>query len=71
MADIKRKMEAMEAGSEERKMSVREWRRLKRLPQGSVPWPSAAQKSSVGLEILKDCQFLTKARQLLHADHFR
>lgn len=36
MADLKRKIEAMELGSEERKMGVREWRRLKRIPQGSV-----------------------------------
>lgn len=36
MADLKRRIEAMEPGSEERKMGVREWRRLKRIPQGSV-----------------------------------
>ena len=36
MADLKCKIEAMEHGSEERKMGVREWRRLKRIPQGSV-----------------------------------
>ncbi|EPQ55832.1 ATP-dependent protease La [Gloeophyllum trabeum ATCC 11539] len=36
MADLKKKIEAMEPGSEERKMGVREWRRLKRIPQGSV-----------------------------------
>src|SRR6266576_5711576 len=36
MADLKRKIEVMAPGSEERKMGVREWRRLKRIPQGSV-----------------------------------
>lgn len=36
MAELKRKIEAMAPGSEERKMGVREWRRLKRIPQGSV-----------------------------------
>lgn len=36
MADLKRRIEAMEVGSEERKMGVREWRRLKRIPAGSV-----------------------------------
>ncbi|KAF8999813.1 Lon protease C-terminal proteolytic domain-containing protein [Cyathus striatus] len=36
MAELKRKIEAMEPGSEERKMGVREWRRLKRIPAGSV-----------------------------------
>ncbi len=36
LADLKRRIEAMEHGSEERKMGVREWRRLKRIPQGSV-----------------------------------
>ncbi|KAJ8508824.1 hypothetical protein ONZ45_g8946 [Pleurotus djamor] len=56
MADLKRRIEAMAPGSEERKMGVREWRRLKRIPQGSVengvirnylewltsiPWPNS------------------------------
>lgn len=36
MADIRAKIEAMAQGSEERKMAVREWRRLKRIPPGSV-----------------------------------
>ena len=36
MADIRTKIEAMAKDSEERKMAVREWRRLKRIPQGSV-----------------------------------
>lgn len=36
LADLRRKIEAMEVGSEERKMGVREWRRLKRIPSGSV-----------------------------------
>ncbi|KJA17866.1 hypothetical protein HYPSUDRAFT_45862 [Hypholoma sublateritium FD-334 SS-4] len=56
MAELKKKIEAMEPGSEERKMGVREWRRLKRIPAGSVengvirsylewltsvPWPNS------------------------------
>ncbi|KNZ81783.1 Lon protease like protein 2, peroxisomal [Termitomyces sp. J132] len=36
MADLKRRIEAMAVGSEERKMGVRERRRLERIPQGSV-----------------------------------
>ena len=36
LADIKAKIEAMIPGTEERKMGVREWRRLKRIPAGSV-----------------------------------
>ncbi|TRM56274.1 Lon protease C-terminal proteolytic domain-containing protein [Schizophyllum amplum] len=36
MSDLKRKIEAMLPGSEERKMGAREWKRLKRIPQGSV-----------------------------------
>jgi hypothetical protein len=36
MAGLRKCIEAMEVGSEERKMGVREWRRLKRIPQGSV-----------------------------------
>ncbi|KAG6899475.1 hypothetical protein C0993_009949 [Termitomyces sp. T159_Od127] len=63
MADLKRRIEAMEVGSEERKMGVREWRRLKRIPQGSVehgvirsylewlssiPWPNTTLVPSEG-----------------------
>ncbi|KLO17734.1 ATP-dependent protease La [Schizopora paradoxa] len=68
MADIRRKIEAMEPGSEERKMSVREWRRLKRIPQGSVengvirsylewltslPWPSETSPATTSAESLE------------------
>ncbi|KAJ6485879.1 ATP-dependent protease La [Mycena sanguinolenta] len=82
MADLKRRIEAMEPGSEERKMGVREWRRLKRIPQGSVengvirsylewltaiPWPNSALEP---LPILRDRSFLTAARAQLDSDHF-
>lgn len=85
MVDLKKKIEAMERGSEERKMGVREWRRLKRIPQGSVengvirsylewltamPWPSTSNDLSTTLETLKSRSFLTNARQQLDADHF-
>jgi ATP-dependent Lon protease len=33
---LKRKIEALSPGSEERKMGAREWKRLKRIPPGSV-----------------------------------
>lgn len=81
LADLKRKIEAMDHGSEERKMGVREWRRLKRIPQGSVengvirnylewltsiPWSS----HSAGASLMKDKAFLTNARQQLDTDHF-
>ncbi|KAI0944473.1 hypothetical protein AcW1_002170 [Taiwanofungus camphoratus] len=36
MADIRAKIEAMARDSEERRMAVREWRRLRRTPAGSV-----------------------------------
>ena len=36
MADIRSKIEAMAKDSEERKMAVREWKRLQRIPSGSV-----------------------------------
>ena len=36
LAELKAKIEAMLPGSEERKMGVRDWRRLKRIPAGSV-----------------------------------
>jgi ATP-dependent Lon protease len=38
MADVRAKIEAMTKDSEERKMAVREWKRLKRIPQGSVEY---------------------------------
>ncbi|KAF8515717.1 ATP-dependent protease La [Hysterangium stoloniferum] len=84
MADIRRKIEAMEVGSEERKTGVREWRRLKRIPQGSVehgvirnylehltelPW-SSSTTTSQSLETLKDRAFLRKARAQLDNDHY-
>ena len=47
MAELKRKIEGMAPGSEERKMGVREWRRLKRIPQGSVE--HGVVRSYVGL----------------------
>ena len=36
MAEIRSKIEAMAKDSEERKMAVREWKRLQRIPSGSV-----------------------------------
>ncbi|KAI5118621.1 hypothetical protein M0805_006989 [Coniferiporia weirii] len=85
MADIKRRIEAMERGSEERKMGVREWRRLKRVPQQSVeygvlrsylewlaalPWASLNDAPSTSTDVLKDRTFLVRARQQLDADHY-
>ncbi|KAJ7066744.1 ATP-dependent protease La [Mycena amicta] len=82
LADLKRRIEAMEPGSEERKMGVREWRRLKRIPQGSVengvirsylewltaiPWPNSLAQVP---RTITDRSFLTAAREQLDADHF-
>nr|GAT46762.1 ATP-dependent protease La [Mycena chlorophos] len=82
LADLKRRIEAMEPGSEERKMGVREWRRLKRIPQGSVengvirsylewltaiPWPNSAADAP---RAITDRSFLAAAREQLDADHF-
>lgn len=36
LSDMKKTIEAMTPGSEERKMAAREFKRLKRIPQGSV-----------------------------------
>lgn len=38
MGDVKRKIEAMEVGSEERRVGVAEWRRLRRIPQQSAEY---------------------------------
>ncbi|KAI0092261.1 Lon protease C-terminal proteolytic domain-containing protein [Irpex rosettiformis] len=86
LADVKVKIEAMAKDSEERKMAVREWKRLKRIPQGSVeygvirnylewlvaiPWPgSSTTAPSTSLETLRDRNFLKKTRQQLDADHY-
>ncbi|PPR02300.1 hypothetical protein CVT24_011638 [Panaeolus cyanescens] len=85
MADLKRKIEAMEPGSEERKMGVREWRRLKRIPAGSVenglewltaiPWPNStplpgSNEAELTESKIRDKSFLTSARAQLDADHF-
>ncbi|KAJ7695075.1 ATP-dependent protease La [Mycena rosella] len=82
MAELKRRIEAMEQGSEERKMGVREWRRLKRIPQGSVengvirsylewltavPWPNSALEPP---RPIRDRSFLASARAQLDSDHF-
>ncbi|KAF7309696.1 Lon protease-like protein [Mycena indigotica] len=82
LADLKRRIEAMEPGSEERKMGVREWRRLKRIPQGSVengvirsylewltaiPWSNSTSETP---RAITDRSFLTAAREQLDADHF-
>ncbi|OAX40690.1 ATP-dependent protease La [Rhizopogon vinicolor AM-OR11-026] len=85
LADLRRKIEALDVGTEERKVGVREWRRLKRIPQGSVengvirsylewltsvPWPSTSTPASASLDVLKDHSFLTRARAQLDADHY-
>ncbi|KAF8714415.1 hypothetical protein AX14_012711 [Amanita brunnescens Koide BX004] len=85
MADLKRKIEGIAPGSEERKMGVREWRRLKRIPQGSVehgvvrsylewltsiPWPNSTYILPTSQPQLRDRAFLTNARAQLDADHF-
>lgn len=38
LAEIRRRIEAMERNTDERKMAVREWRRLKRIPQQSAEY---------------------------------
>ncbi|KAJ7746882.1 ATP-dependent protease La [Mycena maculata] len=82
LADLKSRIEAMQPGSEERKMGVREWRRLKRIPQGSVengvirsylewltavPWPNSALEAP---HTIRDRSFLSTARAQLDSDHF-
>ncbi|EKM75409.1 hypothetical protein AGABI1DRAFT_80018 [Agaricus bisporus var. burnettii JB137-S8] len=82
LADLKKRIEAMDPGSEERKMGVREWRRLKRIPQGSVEngvirsyldWLTSVPWSNTPVQVnggIKDKAFLQKARDQLDADHF-
>ncbi|CAL1698106.1 unnamed protein product [Somion occarium] len=85
MAEIRTKIEAMAQGSEERKMAVREWRRLKRIPPGSVehgvvrnylewltavPWPGSSGNLSTSMDVIRSRDFLPSARRQLDADHF-
>ncbi|KAI0717733.1 ATP-dependent protease La [Cerioporus squamosus] len=86
MAEIRAKIEAMAKDSEERKMAVREWKRLQRIPAGSVehgvirnylewitsiPWPSSAAYADVAYtDKLKDRAFLANARKQLDEDHY-
>jgi len=63
MADLKRRIEAMEPGSEERKMGVREWRRLKRIPAGSVE--NGVIRSYVSLEFSSRVLSLNKILTLV------
>ncbi|TBU30927.1 ATP-dependent protease La [Dichomitus squalens] len=86
MAEIRNKIEAMAKDSEERKMAVREWKRLQRIPSGSVehgvirnylewltsiPWPSSAAYANItSSDKLKDRAFLTNARKQLDEDHY-
>ncbi|KAG5339801.1 hypothetical protein C0989_003481 [Termitomyces sp. Mn162] len=71
MADLKRRIEAMEVGSEEREMGVREWRRLNlngsARYHGQTPYLSSEAQSP---QPIKDKSFLTAARAQLDADHF-
>ncbi|KAL1745337.1 Lon protease C-terminal proteolytic domain-containing protein [Schizophyllum fasciatum] len=84
LSELKRKIEAMVPGSEERKMGAREWKRLKRIPQGSVengvirsylewltalPWAPAAAPSAAPAR-MRTRAFLTSARAQLDQDHF-
>ena len=63
MADLKRRIEAMEPGSEERKMGVREWRRLKRIPAGSLE--NGVIRSYVSLEFSSRVLSLNKTLTLV------
>lgn len=83
LAQLKQGIERMRKGSDERKMAIREWRRMKRIPTGSaengvvrgylewltsIPWPTEAQSSVAPKRT--DKSFLTDARAQLDADHF-
>ncbi|KIM26616.1 hypothetical protein M408DRAFT_330553 [Serendipita vermifera MAFF 305830] len=86
LADIRAKLEAMIPGSEERKTGVKEYRRLKRIPAGSMehgvirtyldwltqlPWPRINEElTDQSLKLMQDPSFLSKAREQLDADHF-
>ncbi|KAG8989042.1 hypothetical protein FRB90_002436 [Tulasnella sp. 427] len=81
---MKRKIAALAKGSEERTVAVREFRRLRKIPPGSVetsvvrnyldwllsvPWPSSTPHLEAEKAVL-DRAFLEKARATLDADHY-
>ncbi|EJD04952.1 ATP-dependent protease La [Fomitiporia mediterranea MF3/22] len=85
LAEVKRRIEAMERGSEERKMAVREWRRLKRIPQQSadhavvrnylewltaLPWPMENAQPSESAKAMRNRSFISRAKEQLDADHY-
>ncbi|KZT54761.1 hypothetical protein CALCODRAFT_438098 [Calocera cornea HHB12733] len=86
LAEVKKKIEGMVKGSEERKAGVREWKRLKMIPQGSVetgvirgylewltslPWPTEDGKSQAAEQsALLDPNFVANARATLERDHY-
>lgn len=57
LAEVKRKIEAMAQGSEERKTGVAEYRRLKRIPSGSAE--NGVIRNYVSLCRSSLCSFLT------------
>ncbi|KAI0063341.1 hypothetical protein BV25DRAFT_418853 [Artomyces pyxidatus] len=79
---MKRKIEALEAGSEVRRVAVSEWRRLKRIPTQSaehgvvrnylewltsLPWPTNTPRAVD--DTITDRTFLQNAQAQLDADH--
>ncbi|KDQ11191.1 hypothetical protein BOTBODRAFT_57522 [Botryobasidium botryosum FD-172 SS1] len=83
LSELRGKVEAMLDGSEERKMGLRELKRLKRIPTGSVehgvvrgylewltslPWPTSTSEKAFFPTPSR--AFLTNARKQLDADHF-
>ncbi|KAH8831090.1 ATP-dependent protease La [Flagelloscypha sp. PMI_526] len=84
LAALKAAIEKMLPGTEERKMGAREYRRLKRIPSGSVengvirsylewltslPWPTS-DPTPIAEKLLHAKPFLARAREQLDADHF-
>ena len=67
MSDLKRKIEAMAPGSEERKMGAREWKRLKRIPQGSVE--NGVIRSYVGIPDFFSSASINRLAVLLHSPY--
>ncbi|KZO97630.1 ATP-dependent protease La [Calocera viscosa TUFC12733] len=86
LADIKRRIEVLVKGSEERKAGVREWKRLRMIPPGSVetgvirgylewltslPWPTEDGKAHAAQQsALLDPDFVANARATLERDHY-
>ncbi|KAI0033504.1 Lon protease C-terminal proteolytic domain-containing protein [Vararia minispora EC-137] len=85
MQELRKKIERLAQGTEERRVAANEWKRLKRIPSASaewgvirtyldwltsLPWPASAPPPPPPHASLPTPQFLARARAQLDEDHY-